>query len=77
MCFVEPIVRLFVISICKIICYCQGNFIIRHYLFAKIFAKLFLQHNSHPESLKKIENASFTIAAQERGVCFFIDVTCA
>ena len=28
----------------------QNNFI-RHYLFAKIFAKLFLQHNSYPQQV--------------------------
>ena len=38
MCFVEPIVRLFAI-----------RYLNMHYLFAKIFAKLFLQHNSYPE----------------------------
>ena len=55
MCFVEPIVCLFAICVLRVNNYvclfiiCQNDFI-RHYFFAKIFVKLFLQHNSYPDS---------------------------
>ena len=46
--FVEPIVCLFVIRYLNMYVY---SLFIRRYLFAKIFAKLFLQHNLYPAQL--------------------------
>ena len=56
--FVEPIVRSFVFRCLNMYVYFvirQHDFI-RHYLFAKIFAKLFLQHNLYPRCVMQYLN---------------------
>ena len=57
--FVEPIVRSFVFrylnNYVRLFVIRQHDFI-RHYLFAKIFAKLFLQNNSYPRCVMQYLN---------------------
>ena len=49
--FFEPIVRLFANSLLEYVCFfiIRWHNFVRHYLIAKIFAKLFLQHNLYHE----------------------------